>query len=249
MIKTRMSAAALVAALSCALPTAADAAQRTKPRTVAVDVAVDRFGMRNGKPIAYATASTVAYSRQGQLRQSRQRTTLAVGSAATGCKILTLHLDDLKLTLLGLTVDTSAVNLKITGERGGSLGKLFCTLASSLRLKATARAAKATAALNRHLRHRKLHTLRFRAAVQPQTYARASQAEGEAQPRQAAPVCPVLDLTLGPLNLNLLGLYVDLYGPTVKSPVTVTITADPNGGTLGKLFCQLSSEAQANSTS
>jgi hypothetical protein len=92
--------------------------------------------------------------------------------------------------------------------------------------------------MNRHLRHRRLHTLRFRAAISPQTHSRQA----------PAAVCPVLDLTLGPINLNLLGLFVDLYGPTAKDPVTVVITADPNGGVLGKLFCQLSSQAQAAST-
>ena len=233
---TRTSLAVLALASSCALPAAAEAAQRTKPHTVSVDVAVKRFGMRHGRPIAYATASTLAYNRRGVPRRATQKTTLAVKSQG-GCKILTLHLNDLKLTLLGLTVDTSAVNLNITGNHSGTLGKLFCRLASGLRLRSTARLARATAALNRHMRHRSLHTLRFRAAVTPQ--ARASQAQ---------PVCPVLDLTLGPLNLNLLGLYVDLYGPTSKDPVTVTITADPNGGALGKLFCQLASDAQANSS-
>lgn len=245
MLKTRMSLAALVAAISCALPAAAQAAERTKPRTVSVDVTVDRFAMRDGRPIAYATASTVAYNHHGQLRQAQQKTTLAVKTSGS-CKILTLHLEDLRLVLLGLTVDTSAVNLNITGNKSATLGKLFCRLASGLKLKSVARTAKATAALNQRLRHRRLHTLRFRAAIQPQTYQAAGQ---PAEPRQAAPpVCPVLDLTLGPLNLNLLGLFVDLYGPTPNAPVTVTITADPNGGTLGKLFCQLSSEAQASST-
>lgn len=226
----------LITALLCALPATAGAAQRTKPRTVSVDVAVDKFGMRNGKPIAYATAATVAYNRNGRLRQTRQRTTLAVSTAANGCRVLRLHLEDLQLVLLGLKVDTSAVNLNITGRNSGTLGRLFCKLASGLRLKSTARMASATRSLNRRLRARRLHTLRFRAVIAQQT-------------RQAGqPVCPVLDLTLGPLNLDLLGLAVDLYGPTPKSPVTVTITADPNGGVLGKLFCQLAGEAQAAST-
>ena len=45
--------------------------------------------------------------------------------------------------------------------------------------------------------------------------------------------CQVLDLTLGPLHLNLLGLIVDL------NQVHLTITADPNGGLLGSLLCSL----------
>jgi len=43
----------------------------------------------------------------------------------------------------------------------------------------------------------------------------------------------VLNLLLGPLHLNLLGLVVDL------SQVHLTITAEPAGGILGNLFCGL----------
>jgi len=46
-------------------------------------------------------------------------------------------------------------------------------------------------------------------------------------------VCPVLDLRLGPINLNLLGLVVQ------TSPICLTITATPGGGLLGDLLCQL----------
>ncbi|MFL5843047.1 MAG: hypothetical protein ACJ762_00040 [Solirubrobacteraceae bacterium] len=216
---------------------------------MSVDVAIDHFGVRHGKPVAFATASTVAYTRNGVARQATQKTTLAVKNTGS-CKILTLHIEDLRLVLLGLTVDTSAVNLNVTGKGSdGALGKLFCTLAKSLRLNVAAKARTATRGMNRYLAHRKLHTLRFRAAIAPQTYT-GEPAESGTQPRQAAPApsCPVLDLTLGPINLDLLGLFVDLYGPTAKDPVTVTITANPAGGVLGKLFCQLSAEAQASST-
>jgi hypothetical protein len=46
-------------------------------------------------------------------------------------------------------------------------------------------------------------------------------------------VCEVLDLTLGPLDLNLLGLMVHL------DEVHLLITADPEGGLLGQLLCSL----------
>lgn len=46
-------------------------------------------------------------------------------------------------------------------------------------------------------------------------------------------VCPVLDLRLGPINLNLLGLVVQ------TSPICLTITATPGGGLLGDLLCSL----------
>ena len=52
--------------------------------------------------------------------------------------------------------------------------------------------------------------------------------------------CQVLRLVLGPLDLNLLGLVVQLYGPNAQPPVTLTITSTPGGGVLGDLFCGLS---------
>jgi hypothetical protein len=56
-----------------------------------------------------------------------------------------------------------------------------------------------------------------------------------AQTAQAgAANCQVLDLVLGPLNLNLLGLVVDL------NQVHLSVTATPGGGVLGDLFCKLS---------
>jgi hypothetical protein len=50
----------------------------------------------------------------------------------------------------------------------------------------------------------------------------------------------VLDLTLGPLDLNLLGLLVHLGGgATGNDPLHLTITADPTKGLLGSLWCGL----------
>src|SRR3954462_5586394 len=166
---TRTTLAVLATAVLVVPATPAAAAQRTKPRTVAVDVSIDSFGMRHGRPVAHATAHTTAYTRNGTLRQSQQKTTLAVKTAASGCKILTLHLDKLRLTLLGLTVDTSAVNLNITGNKTGSLGKLFCKLANGLKLASIARVSHATRAINRKMHGRRLHMFHFRAAVSPQT--------------------------------------------------------------------------------
>src|SRR5437763_38941 len=45
--------------------------------------------------------------------------------------------------------------------------------------------------------------------------------------------CQVLDLVLGPLHLDLLGLIVDL------NQIHLQITADPAGGILGSLLCSL----------
>ena len=56
-------------------------------------------------------------------------------------------------------------------------------------------------------------------------------ATGSAQASRA--VCHVLNLTLGPLDLSLLGLIVHL------DTVHLTIDADPAGGLLGQLLCGL----------
>jgi hypothetical protein len=46
--------------------------------------------------------------------------------------------------------------------------------------------------------------------------------------------CQVLNLILGPLNLTLLGLEVDL------NQIHLDVTAQPDGGALGSLYCSLS---------
>ncbi len=157
--------------------------------------------------------------------QAGHTTTLHAPIALTAaggrsCQILTLNLQQLNLVLLGLNVHLDRVHLTITGQPGGGvLGSLFCALAHA---KAKAARDAVAASMNRELRHHALKPLAFTVPVNPAT-AKVAQAS-----------CPVLDLILGPLNLNLLGLVVDL------NQVHLTITATPGGGTLGDLFCSLS---------
>jgi hypothetical protein len=61
--------------------------------------------------------------------------------------------------------------------------------------------------------------------------------------RAAAP-CPILTLVLGPVNLNLLGLQVQLFGGNNPNlPINLNIIANPTGtpggGLLGDLLCSL----------
>ena len=49
----------------------------------------------------------------------------------------------------------------------------------------------------------------------------------------AAATCNVLNLVLGPLHLNILGLVIDL------NQIVLNITASPAGGLLGTLLCSL----------
>jgi hypothetical protein len=136
------------------------------------------------------------------------------------CNILALRLAPVHLALLGVKVDTSHISLDVLARRrGGVLGRLFCALASAeIRFPRVAMAR-----LNRELD------------------------EAPIVSRSSAPVrvashqgtCQILDLILGPLHLDLLGLVVDLYGRTKRDPVQVTITGEPGHGLLGDLLCSL----------
>ena len=137
--------------------------------------------------------------------------------------MLELTLDKLHLELLGLIIDLDRVHLLITADsNGGILGALFCSIAgpraSAAKLNRTAskmtRAARANG-LNQQ------GVTGFRVQVAPM------------QAQQAGAICPILDLVLGPLDLNLLGLMVHL------DRVHLVITARQGGGILGDLLCSL----------
>ncbi len=103
------------------------------------------------------------------------------------------------------------------------LGSLFCKLARA-KVARSARAHSAAGELNAALHRHPQRALAFSAAISPKA-ATAS-----------AKSCEVLDLIVGPLSLNLLGLVVDL------NQVHLRITATRGGGKLGDIFCQLADD-------
>jgi hypothetical protein len=146
---------------------------------------------------------------------------LSVTGGGGRCRVLHLFLEELNLVLLGLTAHLDKVTLDITGEpHGGVLGSLFCRLA---RAKIASTRDAIAAALTAGVRHHHGHALKFSTLLSP--VARTS-----AVP---TPTCPVLDLVVGPLNLQLLGLVVELQ------KVHLSVVATPGGGALGDLFCKL----------
>ena len=139
------------------------------------------------------------------------------------CNILELDLRQLHLELLGLIIDLDRVHLTITADsNGGILGALFCSLAG----RQTASAAKLQRTASKMTRAARQNGLDQQGVAN----FRVQVAQGVAQ---AGQVCNILDLVLGPLDLNLLGLMIHL------DRVHLTITADPNGGILGSLLCSL----------
>jgi hypothetical protein len=59
------------------------------------------------------------------------------------------------------------------------------------------------------------------------------------QTQQAGQTCNILFLELGDLDLTLAGLHAVLHAADPTQPVQLRLSADPAGGILGKLFCQL----------
>jgi hypothetical protein len=245
-MRARMLVLALLGILALVAPAAAEARANASSRDgkVTVDVKINRFAL-SGRNIVAHGVLTSRVEGAGQSQAARKRVTFAVSAQAGRCHVLTLTLDDLQLDLLGLRVDLSEVNLRIyairRGEGSGILGRLFCALSrSTIRLRgASAASADRELAVAQRL-VRSLNTrLRDRPMRAFQATAQLSADEG-AQAAQTTPSCRVLNLILGPLKLNLLGLVVELYGPNRNSPVTLTITSFPGQGVLGDLFCGLS---------
>lgn len=232
---------AVCCALALLVPVAAADARASDSSSnqgkVAVGAKIKRFAVVDRKIVARGVL-TSRVSGAGSNQVARTPVTFAVVAQRGRCQVLTLTLNDLQLSLLGLNVDLSEVNLRIfavrRGPDSGILGRLFCALSnSSVRLgrgAGAAHAQKVVRALNSRLKDHPMRAFHADAVLRENDGASAAQA-GQ---------CQVLRLVLGPLDLNLLGLVVQLYGPNRNAPVTLTITSTPGGGVLGDLFCGLS---------
>jgi hypothetical protein len=228
----------LILAVCCAVAllvpvAAADAAtSSTNKGRVTVGAKITRFAVADRKIVARGVL-TSRVAGAGQSQAARTPITFAVSAQGGRCSVLTLNLQGLDLTLLGLNVNLSEVNLVISAQRnGGLLGRLFCALSRTRlgRVANVAHAQKVVRALNSQLKDRPMRAFQGSAVLASDEGASAAQAPA---------TCEVLRLVLGPLHLNLLGLVVDLYGPNRRSPVTLTITGIRGGGVLGDLFCGL----------
>src|SRR4051794_21803194 len=208
---------ALALLVPVAAADAAPASSSSKGRVI-VGAKIKRFAVVDRKIVARGVL-TSRVTGGGGTQAARTPVTFAVDAQAGRCHVLTLNLKDLQLSLLGLNVDLSEVNLRIFAVRRGAdsgiLGRLFCALSrSSLRLgrgASTAHAQKVVSALNSRLKDHPMRAFHASAVLRENEGASAAQAGS----------CQVLRLVLGPLDLNLLGLIVQLYGPNRNAPVTL----------------------------
>ena len=236
-----MIAAAVLIATVAAASSVASASEPQASSTGAgavkmrMSVSAERFKLEGDH--VYAQGPIALRTRGGQTaHRTQQRIDLSLRKKGGGsCEVLDLHLAKLFVALLGLEVTTSEVNLQITGNDKKALGRLFCQLSKGLKLNKRELALKAVHSLNQRLADQPMRLIRINATLHPQTY-EAPRAPGDGKPR-----CQILDVDIGPLQLDLLGLVVDLYGATKKSPVHVDADADPNGGAVGAALCEVSS--------
>ncbi len=226
---TLVALAGVASAFAVGGSPAAGGTSAARPGRLAVGVEVLRFAAA-GKSLR-ATGLVTARLTDNTGRTSTARSTVALTAAAGGnCRVLHLFLNELTLNLLGLHAHLDKVQLDITGDpNGGVLGSLFCRLAHARVASARAAAARQ---LSAQVRGRPGHVLRFSAQFNPA--ATTSQA--------ANATCPVLDLVVGPLNLKLLGLIVDL------NKVHLVVTATRGEGALGDLFCNLADNKTTSTT-
>jgi hypothetical protein len=198
--------------------------------TVDVRIVIDRF-VRQGRTIVAKGAvigryqsderAPVAVRRPFTARLNAKRVSFA-GSTRI-CKVLELTLQELHLELLGLIIHLDRVHLLITADsNGGILGALFCSIAGN-----RASAAKLRTTANKMTRAARANGLNRGGLAGFKVHVAPMQAQQEGQ------ICPILDLVLGPLDLNLLGLMIHL------DRVHLTITARQGGGILGDLLCSL----------
>jgi hypothetical protein len=192
---------------------------------------VRRFVVRNGRLLARTLVTASYLGSDGQTATTSKvvlmRATVPAARALSRhiCQVLLLRLEALELNLLGLKIELQEpLVLRITANRrGGILGRLFCSLAAGMRHQSLARTATQ---LNRSL------------AATPAASAfqfRIPLTGGSAQVQQQE--CLVLELILGPLDLRLLGLRIQLN--RVHLTITGIPSTQPGGGVLGDLLCAL----------
>jgi hypothetical protein len=217
---TAVAAAVAVGLVAVAPASAAEAPDRVGKFTMTTKLTSVRAAAGGGLVARGVVVGKL--SAGGTVIRDRARARFRVSQTVENgrCNILALRLAPVHLALLGVRVDTSHISLDVKARRrGGVLGRLFCALA------------------NVELRFPRVAIARLNRELDDAPIASRSSAPVRVATHQGT--CQILDLILGPLHLDLLGLVVDLYGRTKADPVRVTITGEPGHGLLGDLLCSL----------
>jgi hypothetical protein len=218
-------------------------AATTQIGSVTTRLTINRFVKRGKRLYAVGTATSTFAPTPDQAQKYPSKTVRRaftapvkklkrIQSAKRICPVLDLTLGPLDLNLLGLMVHLDRVHLTITADsNGGLLGSLLCSLAG--RGAPALSSMKAAKSLTRAAHRSGLATRGIRLGVPLYQKTSSGGITTLSTTKSPLAICNVLDLTLGPLDLNLLGLMVHL------DTVHLVITADSEGGILGSLLCSL----------
>jgi len=154
---------------------------------------------------------------------------------AGSCSVLTLQLAPIHITLLGLHVDTSSICLTITAQGPGVPGDLLCGLAGDL-AGAGGILGDITGILNNALNSADF--LSSLSTILNQALGQAHKAAPGGGGSVCTGQCTVLDVVLGPLNLTLLGVTVNLDNCS-NGAIEVCVSATRSEGVLGSILCGL----------
>jgi len=145
------------------------------------------------------------------------------------CSVLDLQLAPINISLLGLHIDTSSICLTITAQQGqGILGDLLCGLSGA----GGGVLGLINDALNGADFLDSLSTILNQALGQAHGHGHGHGGD------VCTGDCVVLNVVLGPLTLNLLGVTVQLNN-CANGPVRVCVSATASEGLLGQLLCGL----------
>jgi len=227
-----------------------NASAARKPNSIDVVPTVTSLSVSNGHLIASGTATAVVHGRTNTVPFSAPvNISLAEDQAGAGdCPILDLQLGPINLDLLGVVVETSPICLVITAhEAGGLLGDLLCSVANLLngglsldQILAGQGVTDPVLGVIPGLTVPQIGDLLTGVTnLLNGVLSNLLNAVVTDIISGQGPVCDILHLELGPLDLNLLGLEVVL-DDCAGGPVVVDLTAERGpGNLLGNLLCGL----------
>jgi hypothetical protein len=235
-LKNKIISASTAMALFVMTSGMPEALATPRPNSISIIPTITSVALVNGVLTATGTATATIHGRTTTVPFTAPvDITLAPNQPPNAiCPVLDLSLGPINLNLLGLVVQTSPICLAITAEQGGGLlGDLLCSLGQALRNgltlpQAIAISPNPTALLSgiTDLINGALGQL-INATLTSITQVGRHH------------TCAILHLSLGPLNLNLLGLDVVLDNCS-GGAITVDITAvTGQGNLLGNLLCEL----------
>jgi hypothetical protein len=221
--------------------------------SIHVRVGLQRFQVDKSHHRLVANGTVVASYRSGGAVRATTVKPVRLAVQTSTCRVLHLELGQLQLQLLGLIVTLTPVNapsivLDITADSSEALGHLLCQVINAVQSGSLTNATTPMSKLNVAAKKQfKGGVASFDIPLKSQSGA-ATTTGATTTTTSTTPTtpvmrgqCEVLDLILGPLHLDLLGLVVDL------NTIELNISANPVGA-LGTLFCGLAGTGTGTST-